>query len=176
MAHRGVGLAGGRDRRRIERVVLALHRTALARVPKAGEALGDEAAHARGARSGDERVGALDPQPVGLREGAVEVPGEPHVRERGGLMDDRVGLGGHDGLDDRFALEQVEHERPRPERAEAFGLRGRPRGAGHLMPPFDQPGNEPGADGTARPCDEDSHRAPFRFRVSVQPDRAGPLL
>src|SRR5215218_7749399 len=39
MAHRGVGLAGGRDRGGVERIVLGLDRPALACVPEAGEAL-----------------------------------------------------------------------------------------------------------------------------------------
>ena len=45
------------------------------------------------ARGGQERLGALPPEPVGLREAAVEVPGEADVSEGGRLVDDRVGLG-----------------------------------------------------------------------------------
>jgi hypothetical protein len=35
---------------------------------------------------------------LGLREGVVQVLGEARIRQRGRLMDDRVGLGFEDGL------------------------------------------------------------------------------
>src|SRR5262249_58179696 len=47
MAHRGVGLAGRRDWRGVERIILGLDRPALPRVPQAREALVDGPERAR---------------------------------------------------------------------------------------------------------------------------------
>jgi hypothetical protein len=105
VSHRSVRLARRRHRAGVEAVVLGLDRPALARVPRAGEALGDEPAHARLACGGQQCVGALDPQPVGLRERAVEVPGEAHIRQSGRLMDDRVGPAFEHGLADGARVE-----------------------------------------------------------------------
>jgi len=81
MAHRGGRLARRSDRGGIERVVLGLDRPAVARGPEAGEALGDEAVDARLAGGREQRVGALGPQPVRLREGAVEIAREGQLCE-----------------------------------------------------------------------------------------------
>ena len=158
MAHRGDGLAHRRHRGGVERIVLGLDRPALARVADAGVALGDEPAHARLARGGEQRVGALGPKPVGLREAAVEVLEVAQIGQSGRLVDDRVGLGLEDGLAHGARVEQIERDRLRPERPHALGVAGRPGGADHLVPSIDQLGDEPGADRTARSCDEDSHR------------------
>jgi hypothetical protein len=55
-------------------------------------------------------------------------------------------------------VEQVEHDRLCPQRVQAFGLVGRAGGADHLVASVDELRDEPGADGAARPRDEDSHR------------------
>ena len=47
-------------------------------------------------------------QPVGLGEAAVEVPGEAQVRQRGRLVDDRVGLALEHGLAHGARVEQIE--------------------------------------------------------------------
>jgi hypothetical protein len=54
-----------------------------------GEALGDEAADARLLRGGQQRVGAVGAQPVGLGEAAVEVFEVVQARERGRLVERR---------------------------------------------------------------------------------------
>src|SRR6266542_6268125 len=133
---------------------------------ESGEALGEEAGHACLARGGQERVGALAPKPVGLREAAVEVPGEAHIRQRGCLVDDRVGLGFEHGLAHGARVEQVERDRLRPERPYTLGVSRRPEGADHLVPPVDQLRNEPAADRTARPSDEDSHVVLLRVVIT----------
>jgi len=73
-------------------------------------------------------------------------------------VDDRVRL----GLEHRPAhgrtIEQIERDRLGAERPQAFRFFGRPRGADHLVASPNQLGNEPGADRTARSCNEDSHR------------------
>src|SRR5687767_10270756 len=58
-------------------------------VARAGVALGDEPAHSRLARRGEQRVGALGAQPVGPGEAAVEVLEVAQAGQRGRLMDDR---------------------------------------------------------------------------------------
>jgi hypothetical protein len=55
-----------------------------------------------------------------LREGAVQVLGEPHVREGGRLMDDRVGRGPEDGQAHGVRVEQIERDRLCPECAKPF--------------------------------------------------------
>jgi hypothetical protein len=57
-------------------------------IPSAGEALGNEPPHARFARCGQQRVSALRPKPVRLRETTVEVLEVPQIRKSGRLMDD----------------------------------------------------------------------------------------
>ena len=89
-------------------------------------------------------------------------------------MDDRVGLGFEDGLAHGARVEQVEHDRLRPERPYAFGVLGRRGGADHLVPSLDQLGDEPGSDRTARSCNEDSHRVLLFGHIGV--DFAGLVL
>jgi hypothetical protein len=142
----------------VEGIVLGLDRAALACVAEAGEALGDESAHAGLVRGGQKSVGALGPEPVGRREAMVQLPREARIRQRGRLVHDRVGLGFEDGLAHSARLEQVERDRLRPERPYPLGFAWRPEGADHLVTVIDELRNEPGADRTARPRDEDSHR------------------
>jgi hypothetical protein len=158
---RGGGLTHRRHRGRVERVVLGLDRPTHPGVPRAGEALGYEPLDAGAARRGQQRVGALGPKPVGLREDAVEVPGEMLIPQGGRLMDDRVRLGFENSLAHRARVEQIERDRLRAERAYAFRALTRRGGADHLVPAFDQLRNEPASYCAARPCDEDSHRSPF---------------
>jgi len=116
--------AHGRQRRGVERVVLALDRSAVEHAADAGVALGDEAAHIRLARGGQQRVGALGPQPVGLSEAAVEMLKVAQIRQGGRLVDDRLGLGSEDGLANSTRVEQVERHRLCPERSHALGAAG----------------------------------------------------
>jgi hypothetical protein len=156
--HRGHRLARLRGRGGIERVVLGLDRPALALGPEAGEALGDEPVDPRLARGRDQRVGALGPQPVRLRERAVEVAGEVQVRQGRRLVDDRVRRGLDHGPADGRTIEQIERDRLSAERPYVFGFLSRRRGADHLMASGDKLGDQPGADRTARSCNEDLHR------------------
>jgi hypothetical protein len=99
----------------IERIRLGLHRSADARVAGVGEALGEEPRYALLTGSGHQGVRALDPQPVGLGERAVHVPGEAHVRQRRRLVHDGVGLRLVDGLSHGPGVEQIERDRLGPE-------------------------------------------------------------
>jgi hypothetical protein len=149
-----------RHRRRIEGIVLRLDgRPGFAGVRPAREALRDEAADAGLARAGEQRVGALRPEPVRLREAAVEVLEVAQAAERGRLVDDRVRPGGDDGIAHRGRVEQVEHDRLGALLAQARGLLRRTGCADDLVPPLEQLRDEPGADRAGRPCDEDSHRS-----------------
>ena len=158
VAHRFAGLVRRRNRCGIERVVLALHGSALARVAVVRVALGEEPAHARLAGGGEQRVGPLGPQPVRLMEAAVEVLEVAQVCQRRRLVNDRLGLGFEHRLAHRAGVKQVEGDRLRAERPHAVAASRRPERAGHLVASIDQLGNEPGADRTARACNEDSHR------------------
>jgi hypothetical protein len=70
----------------------------------------------------------------------------------------RLALGLENGLAHGGRVEQLERYRLGPELAYTLGLGGRSGGADHLVPSIDQLGDEAGADRTARPDDEDSHR------------------
>ncbi len=120
VVHGHAGFAHRLQRLGVERIVLRLDRAALAHVPEAGEALGDEPAHACVTRGGQERVGALDSEPVRLRERPVQVLGELHVRQGGRLVDDRVRLGLEDCLAHGIRVEQVEHDGFRAERTNSI--------------------------------------------------------
>jgi hypothetical protein len=148
---------------RVEGIVLGLDRPALARIPVAREALGDEAGHAQLARGGQQRVGALGPQPVRRRERLIEVAREASVLERRGLVDDRLRLCLGHGPADRARVEQVERERRRVHRHDRLGVAGRAVGADHLVPAVDQLPREPQADRTAR-----SHHQYAHVRSSVR--------
>ena len=52
------------------------------------------------------------------------------------------------------------------ESTDPLGVGGRPEGADHLVTSIDELRNEPGADRTARPSDEDSHRV-LLFGIGV---------
>jgi hypothetical protein len=58
----------------------------------------------------------------------------------------------------RAGVEQVERDRLRAERPHALAVSRRPERADRLVASIDQLGNQPGADRTARACNEDSHR------------------
>jgi hypothetical protein len=107
-------------------------------VARAGIALGHEPAHARLAPCGEQGVRALGPQPIGLREAAVEVLEIPQTGQRGRLMDDRFGPGLEDGLAHSMRIEQVQLDRPGTQRAQAFRIPGRLERADHLMPSLNQ--------------------------------------
>src|SRR5262249_22936520 len=93
---------------------------------------------------------------------AVEVPPEARIRERGRLMDDRIGLPFQDGVSHRGGIEQVEHDRLGAKRTYTVAALRRGGGTDHLVPSIDPFTDEPGADRPARSRDEDAHRlAPF---------------
>ena len=115
-------------------------------------------AHAGLAGGGEQRVGALGPQPVRHMEGAVEVLEVAQVGQRRRLVDDRLGLGFEHAPPHRGRVEQIERDRLRAERPHALGAVSRPERADHLVASLDELGDEPGADHTARSYNEDSHR------------------
>ena len=121
IAHRGSSFFHACHGGGLEWIVFAGDRATFARIPEAGEALRDEPGHAGLAGSRKERVGALASKPVGLGEGAIEVPGEPHIRQSRRLVDDRVGLRFQQDLAHGALVEQVEPNRFRPERSYTFG-------------------------------------------------------
>jgi hypothetical protein len=146
---------------RIERVVLALDRAALAGVAVGHVALGDEPAGARFARGREQVVGPFAAEPVRLGEGAIEMleVAAADARQRGRLIDDRVGPGGGNRLAHCPRVERVEHSRLGSEPAQPLCLLGRAGAADHLVAALQQLGDEPAADRTARPYHEDSHRS-----------------
>ena len=121
-------------------------------------ALGDEPADARFACGGEQVVGPFGAESVRLGEGAIEMPEVADARQRGRLMDDRVGLGGGNRLAHCVGIERVEHDRLGPEPAQLFCLAGRAGAADHVVAALDQLGNEPMADHAACSYHEDSHR------------------
>jgi hypothetical protein len=74
-------------------------------------------------------------------------------------VDDRVWFGVEHGLAHGACVEQIERDRPGPERPYTFGVSRRSGGADYLLPSTDQLRNEPSADRTARAYNEDSHVA-----------------
>jgi hypothetical protein len=126
-------------------------------VARAGIALGHEPAHARLAPCGEQGVRALGPQPIGLREAAVEVLEIPQTGQRGRLMDDRFGPGLEDGLAHSMRIEQVQLDRPGTQRAQAFRIPGRLERADHLMPSLNQLRDEAATYGAARSRNKHSH-------------------
>jgi hypothetical protein len=74
--------------------------------------------YARFARSGEQVVGALGPEPVGVSEGFVELSREGPTGKRRRFVDDRVGFGARDRLPDGPSIECVDHERLGAECAE----------------------------------------------------------
>lgn len=58
----------------VQRFALGLDPRPLARIAETGEALGDKPAHAHLAGGCQKGIGAVGPQPVRLREGAVQIP------------------------------------------------------------------------------------------------------
>jgi hypothetical protein len=141
----------------VQRIVLGLHRA-----PRAGEdcrcvALGHEAARAHGAAGGEQVIGALGPQAVGLGEVTREVAQVERVRDGGELVHDRLGLGCGDGLGHRLGVERVADHRPPAQLANQLllGL-----AAGHardLVSALDQAGKQLPAKCTRRSCEEDPH-------------------
>ena len=88
------------------------------------DALGDEPADPRFACGREQVVGALGAKPVRLGEGPIEVLEVADARQRGRLMDDRVGPGGGDRLAYCPRVERVEHDRLGSEPAQPFCLLG----------------------------------------------------
>ena len=68
------------------------------------------------------------------------------------------GSASSDGPAHGARVEQIEHDRLRAERPDPLGVARRPGGPDHLVAALDQLRDEPGADRTARPRHEHSHR------------------
>ncbi len=114
VGHRGERRLGPPGRDWDERVVLRLDHPTLHGVAVGGEALGDEPLHARLARRVEEGVGALGPEPVGLGEGFIELPGKAATGKRRRLVDDHLRPGVEHGFAHGCGIEQVERDRLGP--------------------------------------------------------------
>ncbi len=158
VADRGVGPAGVRRRVLVDRVGLGLDQPALARVQVGREALGHEPAHAGVGGRGQQRVGALGPQPVGDGEGLVQVAAEADAGQRGGLVHDRLRPGGEHGRAHGGRVEQVEPDRFSAERFQHPGAGRGVMGAGHLVPGVDELADQVAPERAAGARHEDSHR------------------
>src|SRR4029077_5028295 len=64
-------------------------------------------------------------------------------------------------------VEQVQRDRLGAQRPYPVGVARRPMSADYLVPVLDELGNEPGADRTGLPHDEDSHSALSRVRSEI---------
>ncbi len=104
-------------------------------------------------------------------EAAIEVPGEAKIRQRGRLVNDRLGLACENGLAHRGRVEQIERDRLRAERPHALGVSRRPERADHLVASVHKLGDEPGADRTARPATKTRIR--FSFSLVTSPGYSG---
>jgi hypothetical protein len=96
-------------RRRVERVLLALHRATHPLVGPGGVALRDEPLDPDRLSGREQMIRALGPQAVGQREVAIEMAHVERVRDRRQLMDDHVGLRGPDRFRDLVGIERVRH-------------------------------------------------------------------
>ena len=141
---------------RVERLVLALHRAALAGERPAGEALGEQAPGSRLPGRLDQVVGALAPQPVGELEVARHLPGVEPVGDRGELVDHGLGLGGAHRRHDRLAVEGVGHGRLGAQRPDRVLLLRRARERRDGVPGAPERGDQPG-------------RPPLRCRLRGRP-------
>jgi hypothetical protein len=168
ISHGRGGLGHALRRRSVERIVLGLHRPPFARVPEFRVALGHEPAHPCAARGSQERVGAFPAKPVRLRERVIQVLGEARIRQRRGLVDDRVRRRLEDGLAHRLAVEQVDLDRLCTELPDVFDVSRRSGGSDHLMSSIDQLRNrmvdDRGRTGLAE-------HAPVRQRAPRRADR-----
>ena len=111
MTDRGLCLAHLARGRRVEWVLLALHRPASAHVRGiAPYPLGHEPSHPERLPSGEQVVGPFGPQTVRQREVAIEMT---HVdgTDSSQLVDDHVRPGPPDGLRDLIGIKRVRDDR-----------------------------------------------------------------
>jgi hypothetical protein len=153
----------------VERVVLGLDRAVVAGVVPAGEALGNEALHARRVGRGKEMLGALRAQLVGHCEPLVEVLEVGRAGERRHLVDDGIRLGPGDRLSDAGGVEAVDDDRLGAERAQQLDLVLRPRRGDDAVAAVHQLGHEPAADRSGGSCEEDAHVRFLSSRWDVGP-------
>ena len=158
VGHRVEALLRVSQRGLIERIGFGLDRSALPQVAVGREALPDETTHAGRSGRGQERVGSLGAQPVRGREDLVHVPAELDVRQRRGLMDDRIRLAVQHGLAHCPRVEQVELHRFGAKRFQPRPAGRRVVGADHLVPGVNQLRNEAASERAAGSGNEDSHR------------------
>jgi hypothetical protein len=105
------GLAHLACGRRVERILLALHRPAGARIGAiATYPLGHEPAYANRLPGGEQMIGRLGPQTIGQREIAIKVA---HVdrTDRCQLMDDHVRPRPRHDLGDLIGIKRVRNHR-----------------------------------------------------------------
>jgi len=119
---------------RVHGILLSFHRAADPGVDRRGVALSHEAAHARGAATGQQVVGAFGTQPVGLGKIAREVTHVECVRDGGELVHDHLGLRPSDGVGHRVRIESVSDCRLPAQLLNQLSLRFAARHPGHHMP------------------------------------------
>jgi hypothetical protein len=178
IGHRGGALVEVLRRRGVERIVLRLDGSALAGVPGEGSnALRHESAYAGLARGRQQRVRPLRSQLAGLGGHLVHVAAELHVRQRGRLVDDRLGLHLEHDLAHRTRVEQVEPDRLRAPRPQQLCARRRAVGTDHLVRGINQLRDETAPDCTARPGNEHTHDPLLSLALSSEDTRPtmGPL-
>jgi hypothetical protein len=111
MSDRGPAFAHLARGRRVERVLLALHRPAGSCVRERAIALRHEPAYPDRLPGREQMIGALDPQPVGQREIAIEVTQVQRRWNRGQLMDDHLRPCRRHGLGDLLGIKRVRDHR-----------------------------------------------------------------
>jgi hypothetical protein len=126
-------------------------------VRPAGEALRHEAAHAHRAAGGQQVVGGLGAEPVGLGEVAVEVTQVERGRQRRELVNDHVRLRLGDRAGHRVGIEGVGDDGRRTHGADPVCLRRAARHAGYVVPLRDEPRDELLADCAGRAGYQDLH-------------------
>ena len=161
----------------VERSVLPLDRTTDAGIRQRGVALGDESLHAHRLARRQQVVRALDAQPVGQRELAIDVSHVDRRRYRGELVHDHVGLRlAHDPLDG-VGIQRVGHHRLSAETEQLVALGFRARHPDHIVSIGDQHRNKLLAERTRGAGDEDVHVRSLLIRaitVTRRPEPRGP--
>lgn len=125
--------------------------------------------HACRARGGQQRIGTVGPKPDGRSEGAVEFPREPGIGQSGRLLDDHVGSGFEDSVEDGVRVEQVQRHRVSAGSPQTLGLLRSPEGTDHLVTLSDELRNELAAYGAARPGNEYAHGVLLQSSLSQSP-------
>ena len=145
-------------RRRIERVLFRLDRTAHSGKRPAAEALRNEAARSAFAGRREEIVDPVGPEPVGRGEAAVEMGEIARVADCGHLVNDDLGPGVEQGRAHGREVEGVDDGRRGARPTQRLDFRRRPREPCDRMPRGDEPRHKTPSDRARGACNEDAHR------------------